>query len=79
MGIEVKKYPKKHPISGIESHCIEVAIPKSLYHSELEKIDVKLIKKNILTKRELSKSQRERIQKPYTPAIQLKANRYGLI
>ena len=79
LGIEVKKYPKKHPISGIESHCIEVAIPKSLYHSELEKIDVKLIKKNILTKRELSKSQRERIQKPYTPAIQLKANRYGLI
>lgn len=79
LGIEVKKFTKKHPISGVSSHCFEVAIPKSLYHAELEKIDVKYTRKHSSSRRYLSKKQKNRLQKPYFPAIQLKANRYGLM
>ena len=79
VGIDVKKFIKKHPISGVASDCFEVAIPKSFYHAELEKIEVKYIKREVSSRRYLSRKQKNRLQKSYAPAIQLKANRFGLM
>ena len=79
LGINVKRYQKKHPISGLESNCIEVAIPESLYHSKLEKIDVTFLRNKVGSRRTISKTQKSRVQKSYHSAIQLKANRFGLI
>ena len=79
LGIDVKKYQKKHPISRIESTCFEVRIPDSLYHSQLEKITIKLPIMRTSSRRDMSKNLQDRIRRSYSPALQLKANRYGLM
>lgn len=79
LGIDVKKFKKKHPITGIESTCFEVKIPDSLYHSQLEKIAIKIPKRRTSSRRDLSKHLHNRIQKSHGPAMFLKANRFGLM
>jgi hypothetical protein len=87
LGIEVKKFLKKHPLSGMVSKCIEIDVPESLTHAELEKIDIKLIKDFTVHNRNLSRSQKEIITPPpYSrnrttnlQPIRLQANRFGLL
>lgn len=79
LGIKVKKLSKKHPISGLESRCFEIEIPESMYHSELDKVEFSVWKKTTGSRRYASKTQKERLIKSHGPAIQLRANRYGLI
>ena len=79
LGINVKKFVKKHPISGLESNCIELEVPESLYATQLDRIEYKPYSKPVSSRRNASQTQRERLTKTKHKPIQLKANRFGLI
>ena len=79
LGIKVKKYSKKHPISGMESSCFEIEIPESFYHAELDKVSFTAWAKVTGSRRYASKTQKERLSKWHGKSLHLKANRYGLI
>ena len=79
LGIKVNHFPKKHPISGLESTCIELEIPENLYATTLDKIEYKPYTKPMSSRRTASQTQKERLSKNKLKPIQLKANRYGLI
>lgn len=79
LGIQVKKYSKKHPISGMESNCFEIEIPKSFYHAELDKVKFTSWARVTGSRRTVSKTQKSRLDKWKGKPLQLKANRYGLL
>ena len=79
LGIKVKEFNRKHPISGLESKCFEIELPEELYHSELDKIELSKLKRHGSSNRRVTKAQKKSITRLNTKSIQLKANRFGLM